>query len=169
MTPALTDLMTQCAPLISPVTMTAIIRQESGGNPYAINDNTVRLPVAPKTKEEAVVIATQRINAGHSVDMGLTQINSKNLKKLGLTVEQIFEPCTNLKASQSILLDAWEGSKGSLIGTLSAYNTGKTSSVAGLKYAQQVIQRAGGQFHATKTSTTPMASPMNSSLKPKGF
>lgn len=158
--------MMQCAPQVSTVTMAAIIRQESGGNPHAINDNTVRLPVSPKSKEEAVSIATQRINAGHSVDMGLAQINSKNLKRLGLTVEQVFDPCTNLQASQTILLDAWEGSKGSLIGTLSAYNTGKTNSERGLKYAQQVFSKAGVQVKASQTAIT---TPMSSALKPRGF
>lgn len=158
--------MVQCAPQISPVTMAAIVRQESGGNPFAINDNTVRLPASPKSKEEAISVATQRINAGHSVDMGLAQINSKNLKRLGLTVEQVFDPCTNLQASQTILLDAWEGSKGSLVGTLSAYNTGKTNSERGLKYAQQVFSKAGVQVKASQTA---ISTPMSSALKPKGF
>jgi type IV secretion system protein VirB1 len=36
--------------------------------------------------------------------MGLGQINSINLPSLGLSVDQIFDPCTNLTALQTIFL-----------------------------------------------------------------
>lgn len=73
----LSSLIAECAPNIGPTTLMAIIKTESGGNPYAINDNTIRVTKQPKSYPEAVQVATERINRGHSVDMGLAQINSK--------------------------------------------------------------------------------------------
>lgn len=38
---ALAALIHRCAPDVRPSTMAAIVRVESGGNPFAIDDNTV--------------------------------------------------------------------------------------------------------------------------------
>lgn len=91
---------------------------------------------------EAAAIARKLILDGHSVDIGLAQINSKNLPKLNLTVEQVLDPCTNLQVSQSILKEGWRRSGGDLVMTFSAYNTGKLNSAVGQKYAAQVFQKS---------------------------
>ena len=39
---ALAALIRHCAPAVAPSTMTAIVRVESGGNPFAVGDNTTR-------------------------------------------------------------------------------------------------------------------------------
>ena len=44
----------QCAPLVSPVTMAAIVRTESGFNPYAIGVVRGRLVRQPASLVEAV-------------------------------------------------------------------------------------------------------------------
>jgi type IV secretion system protein VirB1 len=45
---------------------------------------------------DAVAIVRRYVAAGYSVDIGLGQINSRNLAHLGVSIEQAFEPCTNL-------------------------------------------------------------------------
>lgn len=136
------DLIQECGIEVHPVAMMAIIEQESGGNPYALNDNTGKRSYQPKSMQEAAAIARRIIAAGGSVDIGLAQINSKNLKNLKMTVEDVLDPCKNLKASEIILKEGWLRSGGNLKQTLSAYNTGKLNSTVGHKYAERVIKRA---------------------------
>jgi type IV secretion system protein VirB1 len=122
--------------------MAAIVQQESGGNPLALHDNTSGKSYRPATVAEAARIARDLIAAGHSVDIGLAQINSKNLPGLNLSVAQVLDPCQNLQAAQSVLLEGWTRS-GDLGGTLSAYNTGKLSSPVGAAYGAKVFSKAG--------------------------
>ena len=138
MTPA--ALLAVCAPLVSPVTMSAVVQNESGGNPLAIHDNADSRTYAPRSMEDAIATARRLIARGHSVDLGLAQINSKNLNWLHLTVEQSFDACQNLQASQQVLLDANERAGGDLKKTLQIYNSGQSS---GSQYASAVYSKAG--------------------------
>lgn len=133
-------LLASCAPLVDPVTMSAVVQNESAGNPLAIHDNVTGKSYSPKSMDEAVELAKQLLAANHSVDMGLAQINSRNLQWVGMTVEQVFDPCSNLQASQQVLVDAHKRSGGDLQKTLQIYNTGKT---AGSQYATRVYGKAG--------------------------
>ncbi len=137
------QLIHECAPKVATVTMAAIVEQESGGNPLAIHDNTTGESFRPNGLAAAVAIARSLIAAGHSVDLGLAQINSKNLPSLHLTPESAFDPCANLSASQTVLLSGWRQSGGDLRGALSAYNTGKASSAVGANYGAGVYAKAG--------------------------
>lgn len=136
------ELLLACAPAVDPVTMAAVVKQESGGHPWSINDNNTKRSYRLKTKDEAVLKATELISAGHSIDMGLAQINSKNLRWLGLSVAQVFEPCTNISAGAKVLAHGYEKT-GSLPAALSMYNTGKANSPRGQEYARQVLRHAG--------------------------
>ena len=133
----------ECAPQVATVTMAAIVQQESGGDPLAIHDNTTGETFRPRGLVEAVTIARVLMARGHSVDLGLAQINSKNLPTLSLTPESVFDPCTNLHAAQTILLSGWKQSGGDLRGALSAYNTGKASGAVGASYGAGVYAKAG--------------------------
>ena len=133
----------ECAPKVAAVTMAAIVQQESGGNPLALHDNTTAQSYRPASLAEAARLARTLIQAGHSVDLGLAQINSGNLPALGLDADQVFDPCSNLHAAQVILLGAWSHSRGSLRGALSAYNTGNTTGIAGARYSAHVYAQAG--------------------------
>lgn len=124
-----------CAMNVSPVTLEAIVRVESGGNPVALNVNRLSGP-QPRASSaaEAARLARGYIEQGYSVDLGLAQINSRNLPRLGLTVEQVLDPCTNIAAGGRILTanyaDAvrrWGEGQDALRATLSAYNTGNFS------------------------------------------
>lgn len=136
------ELLLACAPAVDPVTMSAIVKQESGGHPWSINDNHGKKSYRLKSKDEAVLKATELISAGHSIDMGLAQINSKNLRWLGLSVAQVFDPCTNISAGAKVLTQGFQKT-GSLPAALSMYNTGKPDSPRGQQYARQVLRHAG--------------------------
>lgn len=90
---------------VHPATMARVVRVESSGDALAVNVNGLppRSQPKPRSAREAAEAARSWIAAGHSVDMGLGQINSRNLGRLGYTVEQMFVPCTNLAAAAAIL------------------------------------------------------------------
>lgn len=110
----------------------AIVKVESGGNPFAINVNgSRRLARQPKSKGEALAWSEWLINRGYSIDMGLTQVNSANLARLRTNIHAMFEPCANLAAGASILSREYANAsrqlgsgQGALRAALSAYNTG---------------------------------------------
>jgi len=127
-------LVNECAPQVHQQTISAIVRTESAGNPWAIGINRAQPPASfqkPASKTEAVQQAKSLIQQGYNIDIGLGQINSANLSWLGLTVEQAFDPCTNLSAAARILTDNYTRAnkqyaqeQASLAAALSAYNTG---------------------------------------------
>lgn len=128
---AWTALCLQCAPQIHPATTVAIIKTESGGNPYAINDNTAKHSYAPKTKDQAVNLARSLLSRGHSIDMGLMQVNSTHLRTMGINYWELLDPCTNINVGGRILMGfykqnarAGQSSQVTLMKALSAYNTG---------------------------------------------
>lgn len=121
-----------CAPNVAPETIARIVQVESGNQVFALNVNKLkdRQPRA-KTAAEAAGLARHYIARGHTVDMGLMQINSANLRRLGYTVEDMFDPCTNLQAGSTILAEnyvaasrQWNDPQKALQAALSAYNTG---------------------------------------------
>lgn len=122
-----------CAPNVAPATIQAIIRVESAGKPFAVNINQYygKLP-APTTAQQAIALTYAGIRSGRSVDMGYMQINSKNLKWLGYTVEDMFlDPCKNLAAGAKVLEKAYaeelpkhRNKQAALRAALSKYNTG---------------------------------------------
>lgn len=136
------ELLIMCAPAVDPVTMAALVKQESGGQPWVVNNNTTRKSVTFDSKAEAVNAALAAVGRGESVDMGLAQINSKNLPTLGLTVDQVFDPCTNIAAGARLLTTGYQKT-GSLGGALGMYNTGRSDSKIGVAYAQKVFSQAG--------------------------
>lgn len=135
------QLIALCAPAVAPVTMAAIVQQESAGNPLALHDNTTGRSYQPQSAPQAAALLRGLIAQGHSVDIGLAQINSANLPSLGLDPAAALDPCENLRAAQKILLGAWQRS-GSLPSALSAYNTGTSAGSCGAAYAADVYARA---------------------------
>lgn len=148
----------QCAPGVSQQTMAAIVKTESGFRPLAIGINGgAKLVRQPGNKSEAVVTANWLIASGYNIDMGLGQVNSANLSRFGLSVENAFDPCLNLSASAAILTASYKlaRSKGhaeqpALYAALSAYNTGSLSRGISNGYVQKVVNNAGmGQATTT--------------------
>jgi len=120
----LLTLITACAPLVAPTTLKAIVLEESRGHPYAIHDGATGKAIFPESKEKAVSIARRLIASGSRIDAGLAQINSENWSWLGLNVERVFDPCTNLAAGERVLLSAYSAAPYTVDAALSRYNTG---------------------------------------------
>ena len=144
-------LLQQCTPAVAPVTMAAIVQTESGGWPWTIHvnglpDGSMRF----STKRAAIAAATRYIRMGYKVDMGIAQVDSENLSWLGLSVQQVFSPCTNLQAAERVLVGAYRqaGAAGtvSLKGAFEAYNSGNTNGDG--HYARVVYHQAGVQIPA---------------------
>lgn len=131
------DIILMCAPDVAPQTIEKIIQVESAGDPLALNVNKLK-GKQPKanTVAEAVQIAQSYIAKGHTVDMGLMQINSANLNYLGIdNLEELFNPCVNIAAGADILTQNYiraakkhGDGQVALQAALSAYNTGNFES-----------------------------------------
>src|SRR5271170_212239 len=80
------SLASSCAPSVAPETLAAVAETESHLDPLAIHDNTERRSYQPGDAASAIGLAHRLIAEGHSVDLGLMQINSGNSRWLGLTV-----------------------------------------------------------------------------------
>jgi len=121
-----------CAPAAAPQTLAAIAEVESGFDSLAIGVNGPQpIRLRPASPAQASAIAGRLIAQGASVDLGLAQINSKNLQALGLTAADLFDPCRNLAASAQVLsaglgraLAAHRPAEAALRAALSYYNTG---------------------------------------------
>ncbi len=128
--------------------MSAVVAVESGGNPLALHDNTAGQSFVAADAGQAAQWASALIALGHSVDLGLSQINSQNLAWVGLTVTQAFETCSNLRAGATILSTDYASASrrfGSgqyaLRRALGAYNSG--SLFAGNAYVDRILVAAG--------------------------
>lgn len=161
----------QCAPTVAPETLLSVVQVESRFDPLAIGVNGLpRVALAPKSIDEAVARAGELIATGRSLDLGLAQINSKNLAWLGLSLREVFEPCANLRAAARVLEAGYARSNPQQVGqqaalrtTLSYYNTGHPSRGLGNGYVGKVEAAAGhivpalGSGNAVASTTGPPA------------
>lgn len=155
------ELLQRCASSVHPKTMAAVIAAESKGHPFAIADaGPVRLPWEKRKHmvrsfyEPSLDAATERANkliaAGHTVSLGLAQINDRNLSALGLSVRQVFEPCANVRAGAKILTAFYSKASASfgsgeraLRAAISAYNSGDWLRGEKDGYVAAVYRKAG--------------------------
>lgn len=154
----------ECAPWVAHETMAAIVKTESAFRPLAIGVNGgAKLSRQPETKAEAVATANWLMARGYNIDLGLGQVNSSNLAKTGLTVEDAFEPCKNLAAAASILHWNYQaasrkvpGEQAALHAALSAYNTGSFTKGFSNGYVQKVVNNAGAAPAVPVVSPIPL-------------
>jgi len=105
LTPAvILSLALSCAPSVAPETLLAVVRAESAFNPWAIGVNHGGPAVSPpRNREEAVATAQDLAARGANFDVGLAQINSVTLARLGLPLAEAFDPCRNLATAARVL------------------------------------------------------------------
>lgn len=153
MPPDFIALALQCAPHVSPVTMAAIVRTESGFNPYAIGVVNGRLERQPASLSEAVATAHALSAAGWNFSVGLAQVNLENWSAYGLNEQSAFDPCRNLAAGAAILqgcfasarraqIDTGTNSQSALRASLSCYASGNFSTGYRTGYVQRVVNNA---------------------------
>jgi len=145
-----------CAPSVAPDTMRAIISVESRGYIYAINDNTAHATycvpgttVFPCNRDQAAALAEKAVRSGHSVDVGIAQVNSGNFRTYRVSATRMLDPCENLRIGGTILASGYRQSaahftdeRAALWHAIMAYNTG--SLYAGEDYVRSVVAAALG-------------------------
>ena len=158
--PALSELIARCAPTVHPETMAAVISAESRGHQFAADAGPVHLPWSqrksmvrshyPTTMEEAVATAQNLISRGHTVSLGVAQVNDRNLSRMGVSVKDMFDPCTNVSVGGKILTDFYEravkkfgAGPGTLQAALSAYNSGDWTRGARDGYVNLIYNQVG--------------------------
>jgi type IV secretion system protein VirB1 len=144
---ALAALIRHCAPAVAPSTMAAIVQVESGGDPFAIGDNTTRRSYYPHDRATAERLARQLLDAGHLFDVGIAQIDSMNFTAFGVTAHTIFDPCVNLSVGARILSDDYTfaarrygDGQVALRHAIGMYNTGRLN--GGASYIARVLAAA---------------------------
>lgn len=138
-----------CAPNVATDTMVSIIKTESNGNHLVINDNTTKSSYRPFTKDDAINLSYVLIKKGHNIDFGLTQINLVNAKKFHLTLNNLFDPCENIKVGAKILTENFirtsrenTNEQIALLKAVSMYNTGSSHKGFANGYVKKVIGNA---------------------------
>ena len=143
-----------CAPAVDAALMQAIIQTESNGNPLSLVDaGLADLPwskrktqvrsLQPANRQAAEKAATDLIAQGHIVAIGMAQVTSPHLQPLGLTVSQLFDPCTNIAVGARILQN-FSAIAPDRQSALSAYNTGNFTSGIENGYVTRIIDRLTG-------------------------
>ena len=143
-------LLSQCGTGVHPDTLNAIITVESNYNELAINDNSTGMSHHPKSKEEAIELTKYLYSIGHSLDVGLMQINSLHFNEPGIDYTMLFDPCYNVSIGTNILKSFYKDHslnnptdqpEITLLKALSSYNTG--SPHKGKKYVNKILKAAG--------------------------
>ncbi|MER9313761.1 type IV secretion system lytic transglycosylase VirB1 [Mesorhizobium australicum] len=138
----------KCAPWVAPSTLAAIAKIESGFDTLVAHDNTTGEQLRWTDHLEATRGIKERLEAQHSVDVGLMQINSKNFAMLNLTPERAFEPCASLSAAAHLLESRYAGGTTAVAQQLalrraiSAYNTGDVTRGFANGYVRKVESAA---------------------------
>ena len=142
------ELAEKCAPSVSVDTLSAIVRTESGFNPLAIGVVGGKIK-QPETLQEAVFYATKLASKNKSFSVGLAQINSGNFEALGVTAEELFDPCTNLSAAEKILESCYlrmssdDKSEAQILSdAISCYYSGNAKTGYEHGYVERVISNA---------------------------
>lgn len=139
-------LLATCAPLVHPATAVALVAVESNGNPHAIGVVGGRLERQPRTRDQAQATALALAAAGWRFSVGLAQINVTNFHWLGLDVASAFDPCRNLAAMQTVLLNCLPAhrtpTQRDLRRALSCYYSGNPGTGFEHGYVQRVVAAA---------------------------
>lgn len=156
-----------CAPAVAPATLLAVAKVESGFDPLVIGVNghsPRRLSFSDPAK--AAQAARTLITSGRNIDLGLGQVNVRNLGWLGLSVDAAFDPCRNLAASAQVLragfekaLPASDGEQAAVRTALSYYNTGRPDRGFANGYVAKVVGAAERMVPALAPADTTSGPP----------
>jgi len=146
---AFLSLVLTCAPHVHAGTARAIVATESSFNPWAIGVVGGQLERQPRSRAEAVATANALKAGGWNFSVGLAQINVRNFTRLGLTLEDAFEACSNLAAMQTVLTKCFdkarisgEGAQQALRHALSCYYSGNFTTGFTHGYVRKVVTAA---------------------------
>lgn len=179
------ELIARCAPKVDIETFGAIVRTESSGHVFVLSDDGPRhLPwrqrkrmlrsFYPASADEAAATARKLIADGHLVGIGLTQISSQNLGGLGVSIEQLLDPCTNLSVGARLLRTLYQqavrsgryASPQRAVGAaISAYNTGNFNDGFKNGYVSKVLANMSAGIPRLRTAQAPTRVMRSASVK----
>lgn len=141
----------QCAVGVDSRLFASLVRQESNFNPYAIGlDGKAVLKAQPRSYEEAARTADNLVREGKGFSVGLGQIHVSNVARYGLTWQQAFDPCTNLRVASVILrsfhiqaMKAGYSPDNAVFAALRGYNSGSVHNPVSNGYARDILGRIG--------------------------
>ncbi len=83
----------------------AIAKVESGMHPYAVNINLKgrNKSFYIKNKKVASAFISYLEKKGYDFDVGISQINIRNIRRFGLSPVELLDPCKNIEISARIL------------------------------------------------------------------
>lgn len=152
----------QCVNPIHKVVMQAIVKVESSGNPLAIGLNKgFKLQMQPKDEKQAQAWVEYLEKNDYNFDVGLGQVNIKNIHKYGYKAKDLIDPCLNLKIASDILDKNYQvalssdNSAKALQKAISAYNTGNFSSGFYNGYVSKVNAKLGTKLALNQNSDIP--------------
>ena len=154
----------RCGPAVHLETLAAVARTESRFNSLAIGDNHTGRSYTPSTVPAAVATASALLARGHSLDLGLMQINSTTLSRLGVGLAAAFDPCTSLRLAADVLVEGYRPRAGgdqqdALRHALSRYNTGSPTRGLANGYVTKVQASAEQVVPALRLAAPPPSSP----------
>jgi type IV secretion system protein VirB1 len=152
-------LVAACAPMVDLGTARALVSVESSFNPHAIGVVHGVLERQPHSRAEALATTRNLRENGWNYSAGLAQINARNFARLGLSADEAFEPCANLRAMQTILQECFERAQGAertstqlaLRQSFSCYYSGNFVTGFGDGYVGRVIRAAQPPGRTTPT------------------
>lgn len=133
------------------------MRIESSYDPYAIGYKIVRkidrqvfkLDARPRSREQAISWAKWLLQNGFVFDAGVAQVNSSNFHRYGVTAENAFDPCNNIRVGALILSDCFARAlprygdpQIALRAAISCYQSGNFSTGFRTGYVQKVVAAA---------------------------
>ncbi len=153
----------RCAPGVPVWVLRGVARTESDFHPWMLHDNSTHASASPVSLAAAEAQAATWMARGHSVDLGLMQINSANLPALGMTIGEALDPCASLAGGAAVLRAAYgtgpvpTRQQAALLMALSIYNTGSPLKGIMNGYARRVMRHADEAAMALSVPPLPPA------------
>ena len=150
-----------CAPNVPLLTLRAVAHAESAFHAYALSldyprrsarehgfsEGGIFLARQPKDLAEARSWTRYFLHHGRSVSIGLMQISTQHAADLGITPNQLFDPCTNIRAGAQLLTAKYQQAAAergpgqeALRQALSEYNSGSPFVGFDNGYVGRVVQ-----------------------------
>jgi len=125
------DIAKLCANSVHPQTIIEIAKTESNLNQFAVNVNGIDKSFQINKLSDALEVVEIAKEKDKTFDVGLMQINSRNLERFGIKPQDAFEPCLNIRLGAIIISEFYQRAirhtndpQVALQKALSAYNTG---------------------------------------------
>ncbi|EPN0316288.1 lytic transglycosylase domain-containing protein [Vibrio vulnificus] len=99
------SLASQCQNTVDPEIISRLIQTESSKRPYVVAIKGSTVAKQPETREEAISFIKQLDKMGFNYSVGLMQVNVSNFSKVGLTLDNAFDFCENIKAGAFLFND----------------------------------------------------------------